>query len=67
MGFGIATNERGRENNACFVVQVILRPSQEKAEGAQCHKPKREQALFVGFVRFALTDNRFAVIRPKMT
>jgi len=35
-----------------------LRPSQEKAEGAQCHKPKREKALFVGFVCFALTKNR---------
>jgi len=45
MGFGIAPHERICENNARSVVQVILRPSLEKAEGAQAVTADKESLL----------------------
>jgi hypothetical protein len=48
MGVAKAEHERRRENEICFNIEVILRPSATAENAPKAIAPKREQALFVG-------------------
>ena len=67
MGIAIAPSERWRKNNICSDFGVILRPSYGRSVTRKSYDAEKKASFLCRRVSFALTDNRDAVIRPKMT